>query len=101
NAFAGARHYKKNVEASLQYCIRQGHRLKEVKRIVGHGRFLEWVEKNCPFGHRTANTYMTLDTESVEVAVTATFGMVATAEALTARSKSIDLHKSENTVAMI
>jgi hypothetical protein len=85
SAFAGARHYKKNVEASLHYCIRQGRRLNEVKRIGGHGRFVEWVEKNCPFGQRTANTYMTLDTESIEVAVTANFGMVATAEALTRR----------------
>jgi hypothetical protein len=35
-----------------------GTDLIEVKQRLGHGRFIAWVEAECPFSYRTAHRYM-------------------------------------------
>jgi Protein of unknown function (DUF3102) len=37
-----------------------GKLLLDAKAKVGHGKFSEWIEKNCSITHRTANRYMAL-----------------------------------------
>lgn len=46
---------------ALQFALTVGRLLKEVKdETVDHGEFLAWIDKNCEFSVRTAQTYMKL-----------------------------------------
>lgn len=41
-----------------EHARRAGERLLEVKRRVGHGNFMRWVEERCTCSYATANLYM-------------------------------------------
>jgi hypothetical protein len=51
------RQFKKNKEWSAHYYMREGKRLNRVKEILGHGQFLPWVEKYCPYNRETGRGY--------------------------------------------
>jgi hypothetical protein len=42
----------------LAYIILTGANLIEVKERIGHGRFIAWVQSECPFSYRSAHRYM-------------------------------------------
>src|SRR6516165_11347306 len=45
----------------LQHAINAGDALNEAKSKVGHGKWLAWLEENCPdISNRTAERYMKL-----------------------------------------
>src|SRR5262245_41412085 len=45
----------------LQHAINAGKALNEAKSKVGHGKWLAWLEENCPdISERTAERYMKL-----------------------------------------
>jgi len=45
----------------LQHAITAGNALNEAKSKVGHGKWLAWLEENCPdISNRTAERYMKL-----------------------------------------
>ncbi len=44
--------------------LRIGAELVKVKKGVGHGNFMTWVEANCEFSHDTANDYMAFAAKS-------------------------------------
>ena len=45
----------------LQHAMTAGDALKEAKSKVGHGKWLAWLEENCPdISNRTAERYMKL-----------------------------------------
>lgn len=51
-------HYKKSRAEAFNHAVDLGVHLTEAKEIVGHGRWGQWVTKNCPFTDRTALIYM-------------------------------------------
>jgi hypothetical protein len=50
---------RKTNEALYSF-IEAGRRLNEAKKIVGHGRFMQWVNDNCAFKYRAGAMYMDL-----------------------------------------
>lgn len=46
------------LQGAIAHARVAGEKLEEVKRQLGHGRFMRWVETNCGFSHATANLYM-------------------------------------------
>ena len=50
-------------QTSLQHAVRAGKLLVEAKKLVGHGQWLDWLEKHFAGNPRTAQRYMTLATE--------------------------------------
>lgn len=44
---------------SLDNAIRIGEILTQVKSVLKHGQWLDWLEKSVPFSQRTAYNYMT------------------------------------------
>jgi hypothetical protein len=86
--------YKKNALATAQALVEVGKRLIEAKAIVGHGRFGDWVNENCPFSYRSGHTYMRLarlvDEQGLKVATIANLGLRA-AEALEANRDGREL----------
>lgn len=53
-----AHEIRKAVRQSVQAIVEAGLRLNEVKEILGHGRFLAWVETCCDLDQRMARHYM-------------------------------------------
>lgn len=47
-----------SMQAGLEHALRVGELLSEVKGNLKHGEFIPWVENNCEFSTRTAQTYM-------------------------------------------
>lgn len=45
---------------ALEHAIAAGQLLIQAKAVVGHGGWLPWLEKNCPFSRRTAQAYTLL-----------------------------------------
>jgi hypothetical protein len=43
---------------SLEHARKAGQLLLQAKARLAHGKFMGWVEANCPFSQRTANGYM-------------------------------------------
>ena len=41
-----------------EHARRIGDRLNKVKRQLGYGKFMPWVEEHCSFSHSLANLYM-------------------------------------------
>jgi hypothetical protein len=52
------------IRTSLKHAERLGRLLLGVKEQLGHGKFIPWVEENCPFSPRSASGYMKLALES-------------------------------------
>ena len=52
------------IETGLDHALACGKHLCEAKELVrktnGHGSWLEWIDRNCRFGRRTAQGYMRL-----------------------------------------
>jgi hypothetical protein len=48
------------VETAIEHARRCGEMLIEVKRAVGHGRWLPWLDRYCRFSERKAQYLMTL-----------------------------------------
>lgn len=46
--------------SATEHAIKCGELLMEAKAGLEHGRWLPWVQKNCPFSERTAQAYMRL-----------------------------------------
>lgn len=49
-----------NLKSALENAVRIGELLTEQKKILAHGKFMEWVKANLPFNHRTADRYMSV-----------------------------------------
>jgi hypothetical protein len=47
-------------EEGAAYFRLTGEWLNKAKGKLAHGKWMEWVERNTPFGHRKANRYMAL-----------------------------------------
>lgn len=46
------------LEKGLDHALKAGEYLSQAKKLVGHGKWAEWVEKNCEFSYRTARSYI-------------------------------------------
>ena len=72
---------------SLAHARRAGELLLEAKDKLPHGVFMQWVEANCAFAHRTATLYMQIAREWERVAANwqslANLGVAAAARWLT------------------
>jgi hypothetical protein len=43
---------------AIKHAVQCGELLLQQKKLVKHGEFMSWVEKNCEFSQATANNYM-------------------------------------------
>src|ERR1700722_10551482 len=46
------------LESGLGHAIKAGEYLAAAKKLVGHGEWAKWVERNCEFSYRTARSYL-------------------------------------------
>jgi hypothetical protein len=51
---------KKHAKEATVETLRMGRILIKVKKIVGHGYFMQWISDNCEFTHETARLAMRL-----------------------------------------
>ena len=47
-----------SMQKGLEHALKAGELLVEAKKLVTHGKWLPWLEANCPFPERTAQLYM-------------------------------------------
>ncbi len=52
--------YDSGIRTSFQHALAAGEGLLRAKDLVGHGRWIDWVEENCKFALRTGQKYMRL-----------------------------------------
>lgn len=52
--------FNTGVRTTFQHALAAGEGLRRAKEIVGHGRWIDWVEENCKFALRTGQKYMRL-----------------------------------------
>jgi hypothetical protein len=50
--------FQGHVRRSVEDALRLGNLLSEAKELLGHGRFMGWVEQNCHVKHRRVNDFM-------------------------------------------
>jgi hypothetical protein len=50
--------FEKGLRTSLSHAREAGDKLLEAKKLLGHGNFSDWVEKNCAVSLRTAQKHM-------------------------------------------
>lgn len=55
-------------QRTLELAVELGYALSDVKRELGHGRWLAWVETDFPLGDRMADNFMALSRNSQHVA---------------------------------
>src|SRR5581483_9272841 len=46
------------LEKGLVHALKAGEYLSQAKKLVGHGKWAEWVENHCEFSYRTARSYL-------------------------------------------
>jgi hypothetical protein len=51
------------IRAATPHAVRAGELLEKAKASIPHGEWVSWLEKNCTFSERTAQTYMRLARE--------------------------------------
>jgi len=51
---------ERKLRTTVQDAIRAGEILTQVKDRLDHGEFLPWIERNCEFTNKTAESYMKL-----------------------------------------
>lgn len=56
--------HEESQKKTIEYGIKAGEVLIAAKKKVRHGEWMNWVESNCEFSHKTANVYMWLATNS-------------------------------------
>jgi hypothetical protein len=44
----------------FEHALKVGEHLAQARKLVGHGGWADWVEKNCNFSYRTARNYIRL-----------------------------------------
>jgi hypothetical protein len=69
------RYHKKTSEEFAKQTIEIGKLLLEARVIVGHGRWGDWIRKNCDFSHSTAGNYMRIAESGLNFATVANMGM--------------------------
>lgn len=63
-------------EPAKEKAARIGALLLEEKEATPHGKWLEWVEENCPFSQQQANTYMRMAAQAQSNELPATGSLV-------------------------
>jgi hypothetical protein len=48
---------RQGAETAVQHAVRCGQLLIEQKKVMKHGAFQAWIEKNCEFSYRSAALY--------------------------------------------
>jgi hypothetical protein len=49
----------RKIKATISEMMAAGDDLREAKKLAGHGKWLSWLETNCPdISERTAHLYM-------------------------------------------
>src|SRR4051812_23690994 len=49
-----------------EHMVAAGRLLSQQKQVVGHGKWIRWIEDNLPFPRRTAAAYVSVYAESEE-----------------------------------
>lgn len=68
------------LSTAAECAIAAGHALQEAKELIGHGKWLPWLNDNCAIPERTAQRYMVLAKSHAISAIVADFGIAKSAK---------------------
>jgi hypothetical protein len=73
---------RKHVGKAAERAVETGHLLIEAKKILGHGRFGDFVRKQCEISERSAAYYMAIARSGMKSATVAKLGLRGAAAAI-------------------